>query len=434
MISARCAFLVLSLACTGLSQAVAGPLGLPVQTPPPVAPVVNQVTDTVRSTTEKVGDTVDGATDRIKDLKLLHVDAAGRPNDPRAFEKDDKGARVVRGVVLAIALSDAGRNAAAALNIDIGASESLGSLGITVTKLNLPEGMAAASAVAALRAADPAGTYDFDHVYDPTGGATLAEVATPLANATAKVSRIGMIDAGIELDHPALRDVEIDSKNTVVGARGDHPSAHGTAVASLLVGEDRDFHGALSGVTLYAADAFCGAANGGAADDIARALAWLVDKNVPVINVSIAGPENALLEAAVKATLARGHVIVAAVGNDGPAVGVRYPAAYDGVIAVTSVDGNHRVQVDANRGPQVTFAARGVSVRAATLDGGYGTMTGTSFASPIVAARFAQLLPRADKALADAARAQLIAAVRAAADKASPNLAYGYGIVEPAHP
>ena len=424
------AFIALSLVCVSLSCAVAGPLGLPVPAP---GPVVSSIAGTVRNTTEKVDKSLRTVVDQVKDLKDLQTDSAGRPVDPKAFEHDEKGERVVRGIVLAVSLTDQGRSAAASLNLDIGVSEQFGSLGLAITKLILPEGMSAVSALASLRAADPSGVYDFDHVYDPTGGTAPAAPIASGAPASSKARRIGMVDAGIELDHPALRNGDVETKSTVLGARGEHPTIHGTAVASLLVGEDRDFHGALSGATLFAADIFCGAANGGAADDIARALAWLVEKDVPVINISIAGPKNALLEAAVRATLKRGHLIVASVGNDGPAAGVRYPAAYQGVIAVTSVDASKRVQVDANRGPEVTFAALGVSVRAATLSGGYAAMTGTSFASPIVAARLAELMSRADRALAERARAQLIAAVRAT-DKQSSDLSYGYGIVEMARP
>jgi hypothetical protein len=398
------------------------------------------VTETVRGTTGTVTETVGGTTGAVTDTlgNVLEQtsgvrDAAGRPRDPKVLELDHDGARVVRGVVLALALSDQGRSAAAALSIGIGSSEQFTSLGLAVTKLELPEGMSATSAVASLRAADPAGIYDYDHVYDPTGDGTAATRAVAKETKPGARPRIGMIDSGIELDHPALRDGQVETKNTVEGIRGDHPSVHGTAVASLLVGQDRDFQGALPGAALFAADAFCGAADGGAADDIARALAWLVEKEVPVINVSMAGPKNALLEAAVRATIARGHVVVASVGNDGPAVGVRYPAAYQGVVAVTSVDANDRVQIDANRGPEVAFAARGVGVRAATLSGGYGTVTGTSFATPVVAGRFAALVPRPDKGLADGARAKLISAVRAP-DKTSHDLAYGYGIVEIARP
>ena len=57
-----------------------------------------------------------------------------------------------------------------------------------------------------------------------------------------------------------------------------------------------------------------------------------------MINVSLVGPRNALLERVVASLVSRGHLIVAAVGNDGPAAPPLYPAAYDGVVGVTAVD------------------------------------------------------------------------------------------------
>src|SRR6201999_3074847 len=97
------------------------------------------------------------------------------------------------------------------------------------------------------------------------------------------------------------------------------PEAHGTAVASLMIGRSPRFHGAAPGSDLYAADVYCGLPTGGAVDAVADALAWLVRERVPVINVSLVGPPNAMLESVVRMVIARGHVVVAAVGNDGPA-------------------------------------------------------------------------------------------------------------------
>jgi subtilisin family serine protease len=135
-----------------------------------------------------------------------------------------------------------------------------------------------------------------------------------------------------------------------------------------------------------------------------------------------------LLEAAVRAALARGHVIVAAVGNDGPAAPVKYPAAYDGVIAVTAVDERGKVQIDANRGAAVMFAAPGVNIRAAQLSDEYAAVTGTSFASPVVAARFATLMAEPDPARAATARDRLTNEAQT-----SPNAArsttLGFGIL-----
>jgi subtilisin family serine protease len=314
------------------------------------------------------------------------------------------------------------------LDIDVPSSEDLGALDLDLTKLRLPPGMSATSAIKSLREADPEGTYDYAHIYDPSGETAVASAPPEPAPMAHRGAKVGMIDAGIDETHPAFHDADITAKVTTAKKGAARPTDHGTAIASLLVGSDRDFHGALVGATLYAADAFGGSSTGGAADDIARAIAWLVDEDVPVINISITGPKNALLEAAVRAALKRGHVIVAAVGNDGPAVGVKYPAAYDGVIAVTSVDANKRVQIDANRGPSVAFAARGVDVRVAKLAGAYGTATGTSYASPIVAARFAELVAKPDEHAVASARETLIAAARSTR-RATRDYVYGYGIL-----
>ncbi|MBK6454031.1 MAG: hypothetical protein IPF84_16605 [Proteobacteria bacterium] len=72
-----------------------------------------------------------------------------------------------------------------------------------------------------------------------------------------------------------------------------------------------------------------------------------MQQSVPVINVSLVGPPNVLLQRAIQMALARGHLIVAAVGNDGPSAPPLYPAAYPGVVAVTAVDRADKVLIEA---------------------------------------------------------------------------------------
>jgi subtilisin family serine protease len=128
-----------------------------------------------------------------------------------------------------------------------------------------------------------------------------------------------------------------------------------------------------------------------------------------VINVSLVGPDNLLLAQSIRALQRRGHLIVAAVGNDGPAAPALYPAAYEGVVGVTGVDGRRRALPEAGRGPQVRFAAVGADLPAAGLHGEYVAVRGTSFAAPIVAGLLAAALPAPDSAAAAAAVAQLAA-------------------------
>ncbi len=436
-----------------LLPAAAGPLTLPTPKPAPVigntlgtarsavddtgttatGTVNNTATgtvgDTVGAVTGAVGDTLNGVTGTLNGvLDPAGLDVAGRPANPTLFEVDPNGARVVRGVVIAIALSDRARAAADTMGLEVARTETLDPLDIEITRFRLPAELATEQVLAKLRAADPDGAFDYEHIYDPAGRSATGASQASLPHLARSDTMIGMIDAGVDRDHPALANADIVVKATTEARGASRATAHGTAVASLLVGDDRTFQGALPGATLYAADAFAGSPTGGSAADIARAIAWLAGKDVPVINISIAGPKNALLEAAVRSAIARGHVIVAPVGNDGPAASVRYPAAFAGVVAVTSVDARRRVQLDANRGAATAFAAHGVNVRAANLSGAYGPVTGTSFASPLVAARFAELLARPDKDTAALVRSALVAEV-GSSNRRDPIL--GYGILVP---
>ncbi|MES2135488.1 MAG: S8 family serine peptidase [Pseudomonadota bacterium] len=97
-----------------------------------------------------------------------------------------------------------------------------------------------------------------------------------------------------------------------------------------------------------------------------------------------------------------GRPVVAAVGNDGPAAPPQYPASYPGVVAVTGVDAHGRALVEAGRATHLDFAAPGADMAAAVPGQGYAKVRGTSFASPLAAARL--LLAGSPARLASEAR------------------------------
>jgi hypothetical protein len=84
-----------------------------------------------------------------------------------------------------------------------------------------------------------------------------------------------------------------------------------------------------------------------------------------VINMSLAGPRNAILDRLIRDAVASGRTIVAAAGNGGPTAPPAYPAAVPGVIAVTAVDKNRQVYRLAQRGRHIAVSAYGVDVLAA---------------------------------------------------------------------
>jgi subtilisin family serine protease len=141
------------------------------------------------------------------------------------------------------------------------------------------------------------------------------------------------------------------------------------------------------------------------------------------------GPANHALEQVVRRAHARGVLLVAAVGNDGPAAQPLYPAAYPDVVAVTAVDARGQVLPEACRGPHVAFAAPGADMAAAGLGNSlYATPRGTSFAAPLVAGLLAANLHTFDRSAANLA---VIALARGATDTGAPgrDVVYGHGLV-----
>jgi subtilisin family serine protease len=155
----------------------------------------------------------------------------------------------------------------------------------------------------------------------------------------------------------------------------------------LLVGAEHPFHGAAPGAQLLVADVYGGNRAAGSATTIVKALGWLAAHHPQVINVSLVGPPNKLVERAVQIVQSRGIEVVAAVGNDGPAAPPQYPASYPGVIAVTAVDAGGRALPEAGKATHLDFAAPGADMAAALPGQGYTRVRGTSFAAPLAAAR-----------------------------------------------
>lgn len=341
------------------------------------------------------------------------------------LEADPAGEPARRAELLLVSPAQATLDAAIALGFRVLREQVLAALDLRQVVLQAPPGLTTAEALARLRALDPQLQADFNHVYTRSGEAAVPAAAASGSAATTTVRRVGLIDSGVDRRHPALRGAEVQ-------AWGCHDapvvSLHGTAVASLLVGREAAFAGTVPGATLYAADIYCGQPAGGAAERIAAALAWLAQEQVGVVNISLVGPANRLLELAVQAMHRKGHLVVAAVGNDGPAAPPLYPASYPGVVGVTGVTTARRALPEAAQGPQVAFAAPGADLAVARPGGGYVTARGTSFAAPLVAGLLAEGLRGPDSAAAAAAVARL---AEGAQDLGAPGRdpVFGIGLV-----
>lgn len=376
---------------------------------------------------------------RLEDARKLQIRVLLRRHADQV-EADPNGDPVVRGEVLAFSPTDAALARARAAGFSILRTSVLAPLGMRIVTLGVPHGTSTLRGLRRLGQLDPHGSYDFNNIYMESGtsaGAGLsreaadggpglgAPEALPRSTVNGTAFAVGLIDGGVASAQPVFRD-SVVHQHGCGGATV--PSAHGTEVASLMVGRSPRFGGAAPGATLYAADVYCGKPTGGSVTAIAEALAWLVGQRVPVINVSLVGPPNALLQQVVERVAAQGCLIVAAVGNDGPAAPPLYPAAYPGVVGVTAVDSREHVIFEAERGPQVMFAAPGADIAAATVPDGFTRVRGTSFAAPLVAGLLAARLRAPGSA---AAREALESLARAAIHLGAPgrNPIFGYGLV-----
>ena len=151
-----------------------------------------------------------------------------------------------------------------------------------------------------------------------------------------------------------------------------------------------------------------------------------------VINLSIStATDNASLRAAVQAALDADIVVVAAVGNQyGRGNPTPYPASYEGVVGVGAIGQNGARLAASQVGPYVDVVAPGEAIVGAAPRSGHQVNSGTSFATPFVAATAALIRARYPQLT----RTEVVHRLLATADPASggqPSSDYGYGVVNP---
>jgi hypothetical protein len=357
--------------------------------------VVRPTLDAVQGLPQSVAE---AGSSTLADLRKMRLAELIRENRD-ALEADDRGQPARRGVLIAIDPDPVSLQLASRAGFQVAGQDVEPALGIKVVKLAVPSHMRLREAMRRLRAAAPQLQVDYDHVFEPAGGSLMPLAATLASVAGAGNGRaVGMIDGGVA-SHPSLAGAAIE-QNGFAGT--PRPTGHGTAVASLLVGARGPFHGAATGAKLYVADVYGGSRAAGSASAIVPAFDWLASHGAQVINISLVGPQNAVLAKAIAAVQRRGIRVVAAVGNDGPAAPPQYPASYPGVLAVTAVDARGHALPEAGKAAHLDFAAPGADMAAALPGQGYARVRGTSFAAPLAAARL--LVTGSPERLANEAR------------------------------
>ncbi|MBW7454505.1 S8 family peptidase [Paenibacillus sepulcri] len=200
---------------------------------------------------------------------------------------------------------------------------------------------------------------------------------------------VAILDTGVQADHPDLQGKTVDGINLV--SEDDPPEddvGHGTHVAGIIAANVNNGEG-VAGLSWYnklMPVKVLDASGAGSTYTVAQGIIWATDNGAKVINMSLGNyAEAEFLHDAVKYAYDHDVVLVAASGNDNtdrPG----YPAAYPEVFGVASTDADGSRSSFSNFGDYIDVAAPGASIASTYPGSQYAALSGTSMASPHVAA------------------------------------------------
>ncbi|MGD6990982.1 S8 family serine peptidase [Sutcliffiella horikoshii] len=210
---------------------------------------------------------------------------------------------------------------------------------------------------------------------------------------------VAILDSGVDLDHPDLKDNMVKPYNVLSSSSMPVDEiGHGTHVAGIVGAKTNNGNGIASIVKdTYLMPIKVGDRQGAFASDIASGVDYAVENGADIINISIAGEkQNNTLKEAIDKAVKSGVMVVAAAGNNSSNK-VEYPAGYPGVMSVGASNLAGGMADFSNYGDSVAVVAPGVEIFSAlpisfsNSISGYGKMSGTSMAAPLVSSQAAML-------------------------------------------
>jgi subtilisin len=228
--------------------------------------------------------------------------------------------------------------------------------------------------------------------------------------ATGRGVRVGIIDSGLEMSHPALLGrlvesvaVEIaDGEPRIVADTAGDLFGHGTACGGIIVGMAPEVE--LISIRVLGKDLR------GKGTAFAAGLEWAIGQGLDVVNLSLSSKSEALFPVFHQLADAAyfGGVALVSAANNVPAPS--YPSLFSSVFSVAAHAEPDPLRIYYNPAPPVEFGAWGVDVPIAWKDGGMTVATGNSFAAPHVAG-FVALIKSKHRGLAPFEIKAVLAAV-----------------------
>lgn len=194
---------------------------------------------------------------------------------------------------------------------------------------------------------------------------------------------VGVIDTGIDHEHPDLCDV-IFAHTTVMASEITHDAiGHGTAVAGIIAAKHGNCRGTMgiSNVARIMSVRCVGRHQSILGTHVSDGIKMCVDAGCEIVNISMGTTVDlACMQAACRYAYDRNVILVSPTGNEG--VQCMYPAAYPEVIAVGAV--NQYGDIAEFSSPGHKFSAPGLNLYTTLPVSDYGRVSGTSFAAPVV--------------------------------------------------
>ena len=266
---------------------------------------------------------------------------------------------------------------------------------------------------------------------------------------------VGVVDTGVQVDHPELKGQIVATYNALNGGTDvTDQMGHGTHVSGLIAGtlaNGAPAEGVAPGVKIAMAKAFAT----GSSDSvtIGKGIDWVVNvQKAPILSLSL-GSATVSMQSNIQNAVAKGTLITAALGNDSNTKGASWPAEFAKVswangqiIAVGALDANNKRAYFSNYDATLanwTVYAPGVNIISSysvpTMKNSYAGMSGTSMATPIVAGQ-AALIKSNWNFLTAQQIAQVIfqsathlcsdsVSAAVCASRTAPDAMYGWGLV-----
>lgn len=200
--------------------------------------------------------------------------------------------------------------------------------------------------------------------------------------------KVALLDSGVDFQEglEVKERINLIAADEEISPLFEDASNHGTSIASLMISGNGKVRGVNRNIELYSAR-ILDENKQAPVSRVIEGIYWAIDKDVNIISISFGTNQySEALKQAVDAANEKGILVIAAAGNQGEkgAGHVEYPAAFDNVVAVGSVDSQAKVSDFSSTGTEVDLVAPGEAVRATGAFGETMVTSGTSMAVPHV--------------------------------------------------